>query len=246
MFRKDYFLISGVISIFLYLSFFIFLFIYLKDHNVKKYDASKKVTVLELEVIEPNKEKSEKKQIQKVEVKNNQKNDIVEKSTSTSQKQRSDLKSLFANVNVKSTQVKEEETTDVKKSSVLSRFKSKFEREKKSQNVDVSNLLQKVQTNSNLAIATTSNNFDEYYSKIYDIISSRWNPLKIANGLSSVVIITIDSQGNFSYKIITRSGDDRFDASLEEFLDSQTTQAYPPYEKGNNTDIEFTFKTKED
>ena len=100
MANNRYFLISGFIAFSLYILLALLLIIYLKQDKVKKIDSSKKVTVLQLDVVLNTKtDKPEKVDI-KTKVKNKEiAKKVVKKTTSTSLKQRSDLKSLFAGVN---------------------------------------------------------------------------------------------------------------------------------------------------
>lgn len=243
---KKIFYVSGILSFSFYGLFFLLFILYVKSHNVKKIDAFSKTTVLELDIIVDNKPKQEEKTIQKL-VQNSEKSeDIVKKSTSKSVKTTANVQSLFANVSVAAQTVKKEVINNTEKSLVSSRYKSKFEKQSKSESVSVSKLLDNVKQNSSkLLVSNNKNQNDPYYSKIYELLASRWNPRIIIDDLSAKVIITIFNDGRFDYKLLIQSGNDIFDDSLYAFLESQKLEKFPPYEKGNSTDIEFTFKTKE-
>lgn len=239
--QKNYFYISGVISIVLYLSFCTLLIFYINAPKPKKYDAFSKTTVLELELVstKDTKNRIEKKVEKKIEK-------IVKKSTSKSSEKKADFKSLFANVKTKAKSISKQEVNNVVASSDPSRFKSKFEKQKKSENISVSKLLSDIKTTTKMSISTSSEHKnDPYYSKIYEILASRWAPTALASNLEAKVLVIITSDGGFNYRFIKYSNDDRFDNSLKKFLDSQKNIPYPSHNKGAKTDIEVLFKSKE-
>lgn len=241
---KSNFILSGVLAVGLYILFLLLCALYLKSQDIKKFDAISKVTVLELDiVIEPAKDKEKKQTRSKTDQKDTKKSqEIVKKSASTSAKKRSDLKSLFANVKTKAPKVSKEKVLNIRKSTVTSRYKSKFEKQRKSQNVTVSKLLDSVKAKSSAVIPTnTTHKSDKYYSKINELMHSRWKPILIIDGLSAKVLVTIFSDGRFAYKFLSYSGNVQYDDSLKTFLESETYRLYPPYEKGDKTDIEITF-----
>lgn len=244
---KSNFILSGILAIGLYTLFLLSCALYLKSQDIKKFDAISKVTVLELDIIlEPSKEKDKKQVKNKTDQKDTKKsNEVVKKSTSMSAKKRSDLKSLFANVKTTSPKVTKEKVLNIQKSTVTSRFKSKFEKQRKSQNISVSKLLDSVKSKSSVVLPTkTTQRTDKYYSKINELLYSRWNPTVIIDGLLAKVIVTIYDDGRFEYKFLSYSGNIQFDDSLKSFLELETYKSYPPYEKGNKTDIEIIFKAE--
>lgn len=229
--KKEYFYLSGAIAVGFYLFCFILFAIYLNAPDVKKFDAFSKNTVLELDImILDTKEVSQRN---KTDIKNTKKShEVVKKSASRSAKQNNNVKSLFANVKTKANKVLEKEVNNVTKSTVASRFKSKFEKQRKSSDVSVSKLLDTVKTKAKIKPSTDSKyNTDPYFSKIYEILYSRWNPMLILDGLSAKVIVSISKNGTFSYRLMKRSGDDRFDASLKAFLESQRNVKYPVHKR---------------
>jgi len=241
---KNNFLLSGVLSFGIYLLIILVTALYLKTQNVKKFDAISKVTVLELDmIIEPLKEKKNKPVKSRTDqIDTKKSNKIVKKSSSTSAKKRSNLKSLFSNVKTKAPKVAKQRVLNVKKSTVTSRFKSKFEKQQKSKNVTVSKLLDSVKAKSSVRVPTdTKNKNDEYYSKIYDILASRWNPMLIIDGLSAKVLIIISSSGSFDFKFLKNSSDIAFNNSLRDFLEAQKSVLYPTHKRGSKQEIAVTF-----
>ena len=242
------FYISAIIAFGSYLFLILTFIFYSSFNNVKKFDSVSKDTILELDIV-LNENNENKKVLEHLKVDSSRKNSkiskkVVKKSSSVSAKQRSNLKSLFANVKTKSSVVSKKEVNKVKKSSITSRFKSKFEKQIKSRNSEISKLLDmKTNKSSKLKAGESKNENDPYISKIYDILLKRWSPSVIIDGLSAKVIVTIYSNGKFSYRFIQFSGDSIFDNHLEHFLDSQVNQKFPKPKK-NRMDIEVTFTAK--
>ncbi|XPV69457.1 MAG: energy transducer TonB [Halarcobacter sp.] len=239
--QKNYFYISGVISIVFYLSVCTLLLLYINAPKPKKYDAFSKTTVLELELVstKDSKNRVEKKVEKKIEK-------VVKKSTSKSSEKKADFKSLFANVKTTSKKTTKEEVNNVVASADPSRFKSKFEKQKKSNNISVSKLLSDIKITTKMSISTSSEHKnDPYYSKIYEILASRWTPIVLGTDLEAKVLVIITNSGKFDYRFIKYSNNDRFDESLKVFLDSQKSIPFPPHNKGAKTDIEVLFKSKE-
>ena len=169
-------------------------------------------------------------------------NEIVKKSASVSAKKKANLKSLFAKVKTEAPKIAKKEILNVKKSTVTSRFKSKFEKQQKSKNVTVSKLLDNVKSKSSIKIPTdTKNRNDEYYSKIYELLASRWNPGLIIEGLSAKVLVIISSEGEFNFKFLKNSGNVNFDDSLRVFLQDQKLISYPTHNRGSKQKIAVTF-----
>ncbi len=243
---KKFFYVSGILSFSFYCLFFLLFILYVKSHNIKKIDAFSKTTVLELNIIMDDKPKQEEQTIKNMVKNTEQSEEIVKKSTSKSVKTTANVQSLFANVSVASQNVKKEVINNTEKNLVSSRFKSKFEKQSKSESVSVSKLLDNVKQNSSkLLVSDTANQSDPYYSKIYELLASRWNPRVIIDDLSAKVVITIYSNGKFEFSFLQYSGNSLFDDDLQNFLNEQTMVLYPTHNKGNKTDIEIIFKSKE-
>ncbi|MGB5868447.1 MAG: TonB C-terminal domain-containing protein [Arcobacteraceae bacterium] len=247
MANKQELIYSALASLAIYIILILSFLVYIKTNEVKKINATVKNTVLQLDVIldsEPTKEK--------VKIESSVKNTeiakkVVKKTTSTSVKKRTNLKSLFANVKTDIKNVSKDKVLNVKESSISSRFKSKFEKERKTKKLVLSKLTENktMQTpNKNVSMEKTSENQDPYYSKIYQILSSRWNPTIFVNDLKVKVNIIIFNNGKFSYKFIQYSGNVGFDNQLQEFLNNETLKPYPVSPNNKTVNIEITFQSK--
>lgn len=238
--EKSYFYISGFLSVSVYLAICVSFLLYINAPKTKKFDSAK-TTVLELELIST---KSNERKIAKKTVQKEQK--IVKKSTSKSDKQNADFKSLFANVKTKAKKTVEKEINTAKASIDPSRFKSKFEKQKKTDNSSVSKLLNDVKTTTNMpkTQASGKGEKDEYFSKIKQILWERWNPRLLEDGLVARVLVMITNDGNFDFRIIKYSKDERFDESLKEFLESQKSEVFPTHKINNKVDIIINFKSE--
>lgn len=242
---KTNFYTSGLLAFAIYLLVFFLFLLYVSDSNPKRFDSFKKTTVLELDIILAD-TKTENKPKIKVEKKEIAK-EIVKKSKSRSSEKKSNLKSLFANVKTVEKKVVKEEVNTVTASATTSRFKSKFEKIKKNENsLNVSNALSDVKATKRKPVLTTSAKYenDPYYSKIHELLAKNWNPMSITDGLEAKILVIIYKDGEFDYKFLRYSNDDRFDMLLKEFLESQKQIAFPSHDKGYKTDIEVTFKSK--
>jgi len=247
MANKQELIYSAIAALAIYIILILSFLVYLKTNEVKKINATVKNTVLQLDVIldvAPSKEK--------IKIQSNQKNTkiakkVVKKTTSSSIKKRTNLKSLFANVktNVKSTS--KDKVLNVKNSSISSRFKSKFEKERKTKKLVLSKLTENKVTktaNNTVTMEKSSENQDPYYSKIYQILSNRWKPTIFQNDLKVKVNIIIFNNGKFSYKFIQYSGNMGFDNQITEFLNNETLKKYPISPKNKTVNIEITFQSK--
>ncbi|MBD3840375.1 MAG: TonB C-terminal domain-containing protein [Campylobacterales bacterium] len=246
--------VAGSLSVLLYLGVVFSFILYLNTAQVKKISALNKTTVLELDiVIEQSKQKPEEQKTvqsqnliksEKIEKTKNE-NEVVKKSTSVSAKTTTDLKSLFANVTTQSTKTTKQPVLNVKISTIASRYKSKFEKDKKVEAIQ-SAQLNKEQMNPQKQMASVSSKDekDPYYSQIYQIISDAWKPIVFYDDLVAKILITITSNGNFSYKFIQYSNNIGFDNQLEEFLQTQSSQQFPVNPNGKDSTIEITFQAK--
>ena len=238
--EKVYFLLSGVLSASIYISICVFFLFYINAPKPKKFDSAK-TTVLELELIstKSNERKVAKKTVKKVE-------EVVKKSTSKSHKQAADFKSLFAKVSTKAVKKTEKTTNTVKESIDPSRFKSKFQKQKKTDNSSVSKLLNDSKTTTNMPKTSSSGKGEkhEYFSKVKEILWQRWSPKLLEEGLVVKVLIMITNSGNFDYRIIKYSRDERFDESLKEFLESQKNESFPTHKINTKVDIIINFKSE--
>lgn len=239
--KKAYFYLAGVISVSFYLVICVSLLLYINAPKTKKFDSSK-TTVLELEIITT---KSNKKTVAKKSKVKEQK--VVKKSTSRSDKQKAvDAKSLFAKVKTKAKKTVEKTVTTSKASIDPSRFKSKFQKQKKTDNTSVSKLLSDTKTTTNKSKTASSNKGEKhvYFSKIKDILWTRWNPRLLEDGLIVKVLIMITNEGKFDYRIMKYSKDNRFDESLKEFLETQKNETFPTHKINSKVDIIINFKSE--
>ena len=238
--------ISAVLALFIYVFLVLLLLLYLKESNVKKIDALTKNTVLQLDIVFDT-PTNEKKAI-KIKSEDNSKlaQKVVKKTTSNSLKQKSDLKSLFADVKTSAKKVNKEKILNVKKSSVSSRFKSKFEKEKKVKEVVISELIKQKSQNSakKVVLNESENETDPYFSEIHQMLSSRWSPTVFSDNLTARVLVTITNNGNFSFKFIQYSENIGFDQQLKDFLNSESLKKYPINPNNNTTNIEISFQSK--
>ncbi|MEA3383241.1 MAG: TonB C-terminal domain-containing protein [Campylobacterota bacterium] len=243
--NKKAFYLSAFIAVGFYI-FLIFSFLfYLQVNDVKKIDSMVKTTVLQLDVVLESPKEPEKKIEIQSKINKQKSESIVKKSASSSVKQKTNLKSLFANVKTKSAQVVKKRVMNVKKNSISSRFKSKFEKVKKKDALSIKDFETNKKSNFNNIISSESKNEnDPYYSKIYQILSSRWRPTIFLNNLKAKVLITILSNGKFNYKFVQYSDNMGFDEQLKLFLNSQTIESYPVNPNKRSTSIEIIFQSK--
>lgn len=239
--KNKYFFLSGLIAISLYIFCFVLFLLYISEEKVHKFDAISKNTVLELEVIIIDNSKVEKEN--KNEQKDTKKSqEIVQKSKAITAKTTTSVKSLFANVKVTTPKVIEEEVLNVKKAIVTSRFKAQFEKQRKTNNINTTKLLDSVKTRTKRSSRTDSNNEnDEYFSKIYELLTQRWVPMLIVDKLSAEVLVMITQDGNFTYRFRSNSINDNFNNKLEEFLNAQMLLTYPKHNKGRVMQLEVKF-----
>lgn len=251
MANKQELFYSAIASLFVYLILIVSFLLYVKTSEVKKIEANLKSTVLQLDIVLATPEKKvEKKIVIKSEIENQDfAEKVVKKTSSSSLKQRSDLKSLFANVDTEITKVTKEKVLNIKKSTISSRFKSKFEKEKKTEKIVLSQLTEKVEQNletntKSITMEKSKEEQDPYYSEIYQILSKRWVPTVFSDDLKAKVSIMIFSNGKFSYKFIQYSGNTGFDTQLERFLNNETLKSYPVSPSSRTVHIEIVFQSK--
>lgn len=235
------FILSGIIAISFYAFMCFLLFFYIASPTPKTYDLKSTSMAIELDMIT---EKADKKMVEKKTEKKIEKEEVKEeKVASASNEKKPDLKSLFANVKETAKTVTKEEVNNIEKSIDPKRFKSKFEKEKKSNNIKIDKILEdeKTATNVKATNANKGQETDEYFSKVHELLSV-WNP--VGSGLKAVVLIMIDLNGRFDYRIVTNSGDQTFDSSLKSFLDEQKNVAYPKPTKDKDIRINVDFKSE--
>ena len=234
------FILSGIIAFSFYIFICVLIMFYLFSPVPKTLDLKSTSMTIELDMIT---EKAEKKMVEKKTEKIIEKEAVKEKEASVSNEKKPDLKSLFANVKETAKTVTKEEVNNIEKSIDPKRFKAKLEKEKRSNNIKIDKLLEDEKTATNVK-STNSNKgqeTDEYFSKVHELLSV-WNP--VGTGLKSVVLIMIDLDGRFDYRIVTGSGDEGFDSSLKAFLEEQKNVAYPKPTKDKDIRINVDFKSE--
>jgi len=242
--KKSFLLISGIISFSFYILILFLVIYYITKPPVKNFTPKIQSTVLELDVIV---EKSDKKRIEKKEDKKIEKKEevVVQKAASIAAEKKPDLKSLFANVKMNTKKVAKKEVNNVKKSIDPKRFKSRFEKEKKSSNIKLNSLKNDKKTTSNIKNSTRSDSkeSDEYFTKVTSLLNA-WVPSIRDDNVKAIVLISISSNGKFSYKFSKYSGNSDFDISLKAFLEEQKSIIYPKPKLGKSLTLEVDFKTE--
>lgn len=245
--NKQELIYSALASLTIYIILILSFLVYIQTKEVKQFDAPVTKTILQLDVIIDSPTDNENIKRKSV-IKNTQiAQKVVKKTASVSMKQRSNLKSLFANVKTDIEKVSKEKVLNVKQSSISSRFKSQFEKEQKTKNVILSKLSEDKDNkliNRNVTMEKVTDKQDPYYSKIYQLLSSRWNPTIFLNDLTAKVTIIIFNNGEFSYKFIQYSGNLGFDNQLGNFLERETQKIYPISPKNKIITIEISFQSK--
>ena len=234
------FILSGIIAFSFYIFICVLIMFYLFSPVPKTLDLKSTSMTIELDMIT---EKAEKKMVEKKTEKIIEKEAVKEKEASVSNEKKPDLKSLFANVKETAKTVTKEEVNNIEKSIDPKRFKAKLEKEKRSNNIKIDKLLEdeKTATNTKSTNANKGQETDEYFSKVQELLDV-WNP--VGTGLKAVVLIMIDLDGRFDYRIVTGSGDEGFDSSLKAFLEEQKNVAYPKPTKDKDIRINVDFKSE--
>ena len=238
--NKFSFILSGIIAFSFYVFICVLIMYYLFSPIPKTLDLKSTSMTIELDMIT---EKAEKKMVEKKTEKIIEKEAVKEKEASVSNEKKPDLKSLFANVKETAKTVTKEEVNNIEKSIDPKRFKAKLEKEKRSNNIKIDKLLEdeKTATNTKSTNANKGQETDEYFSKVQELLDV-WNP--VGTGLKAVVLIMIDLDGRFDYRVVTSSGDEGFDSSLKAFLEEQKNLAYPKPTKDKDIRINVDFKSE--
>ena len=144
------------------------------------------------------------------------------------------------------TKVTKKEVSNVKKSTITSRFKSKFEKERKVDSIISPELVKNKSLNSQKVVMDKGkNDNDPYYSRINQMLSSRWNPTIFSANLAAKIAVVITSNGIFSFKFIQYSGNTGFDNQLRSFLQDESLKRYPIHPSRKTQEIEITFRSEE-
>ena len=157
------------------------------------------------------------------------------------------LNQLFAQVEASAPIKEEAKPSDMHDKSAKKRQSERTTQEKQPDAIqeNLKKILTGTRIKNSLTFSTPAGEYDEFYAKISEILHSRWNPAGFAPGEESKVIITITSAGGFSFHISKKSGNSTFDSALLEFLEQLKEVEFPPFLRGEKTDIEVIFKTEE-
>jgi hypothetical protein len=86
----------------------------------------------------------------------------------------------------------------------------------------------------------------EFWSFVSNKIMAKWQrTIATYDGLTSTVVIRIDSQGRLTYSELSTSGSPLFDTKLKTFLDNLEYERFPSYKYGSFIEAEFEFTDKE-
>jgi hypothetical protein len=236
--------------------------LYIKQRDVRKIVPKKKSTTIELSLIdEPIKEEKPKpKEVKKEDNSSNETlnkpkelpsiNKALQKTASKSTKKTANISSLFGSVTTKTPRKKEisikKDVLNIQRNDVASRFKSNISQEKRSDISSVSNLVQKINKASSLKLSFSKDGVsDEYYSKVYDILSKSWIPSAGGKDLFVKVMLTIYKNGEFEYRVLKDSNEQIFNNSVINFLNRMKNIRLPSHNKSKFVNIEVTFKRED-
>lgn len=85
--------------------------------------------------------------------------------------------------------------------------------------------------------------YDPFIGKVQEILEENWQKtVDTENGNVAKVTIKVSDTGAFSYKIVSLSYNNEFNAKLKEFLIAMKGVAFPKYEKGPLFEMTVEFK----
>ncbi len=241
--KKTTLLLSGFFSIFIYISVvgaILYRYIDLQG-EVKKYTFQKE-TIFEVS-LDVQKEEIKKRPIpvvkeeKKVEVKEDKKDASQTPIVGTG------IKSLFSEIEANAP-VKNEEVDQSKHDEIAKRIKDIKPMQKEQKESQTDKIIQNLSTSATLAFAKTSGEYDEYYAKVQELLFEHWKPKSYDQNLESKILITIDSTGAFRFSVLEKSGDVVFDSELLSTLLELENLDFPPFDRGDKTNIEVIFKTE--
>lgn len=109
-------------------------------------------------------------------------------------------------------------------------------------------LLSALSIKKNADVSFTSFNqggeVNEYLSNIAKIIKQGWNPIKTDAGMMAVVIVNIEPDGSFTFKL-KHGGSVDFNDRLTSYLKSLQAKRFPPPTDKKAISVEFNFKARE-
>ncbi len=243
MVKSFVFCLSGIISVFIYSIIIITIIwrITLAEKTPKTYSAYKETT-FEVSLLELKKEEKTIKIPQKIVEKKIEKIPEKQEAASKTANVGIGVNDLFRQVesNKPTKQTKPSSKDDV----IARKKQAKESSQRKELNNELDKILANLDTKKTLSFSTPKGEYDAFYAKVQEILAENWNPISTTIEHTSLVQITIDSMGNFSYFIQKKSGDIEFDSALQEFLDIMRRQEFPRFQGGSKTTIMVTFKTE--
>ncbi|WP_332444915.1 energy transducer TonB [Wolinella succinogenes] len=235
---------SGVIAVSAYLLLLIFLVFKFSSENSNptRYSFAKETT-FEVSLMEVKPEiKPEVQKLPPKEEKKVEEIPVTEESASRTPHVGLGVNKLFAQVDAK-VPVKEIKPADVH-DPIAKKKKSDKPTQKDTIDESLQKILSDVNVKNTMSFNVPAGQYDEFYAKVNEILYTHWNPSGFSYKEESKVIITITAAGKFNYKISRKSGNSAFDSALEEFLEKMKTVDFPPFPRGDKTNIEVTFKTE--
>ncbi len=211
--------------------------------EAKQYTFSKE-TVFEVSItepepeIKPTPEPPKPKEQEREEIK-----EVVEESASKTPKESVNVKDLFKEVDIPKPTPPERNVSNPNDEKAK-RLKALEALEKAKKSDEAKKLVDGIKIQRSVTVAPTQGEFDEYYAKIHEMLMKSFAPKGELGKAESKVLVTVDNRGNFSFKIVNKSGNDAFDSYLSSYLDTLKQSNFPPYEKGSKTEIQVTFKTE--
>ena len=232
---------TGIYSFGVYFFSLIFLIVVFYKPATKENKFSfRQETLFEVSLVTPSTSKDVKQNKKNTTKSSKSKTTSSKKEGSSTHKRGLNLSSLFSNVTGEVVTEKYELSST--KSTDISRKQGEQRKQISSTLSSIEKNLEQVKIPASYS---SSASYNEYYSKINKLITEEFNKnINIKGAFESIVMVTIDSNGVFKYKVGKPSYNDLFDARLEEFLQAMSQKPFPPYKKGKTT-IRVIFKTEE-
>lgn len=250
-----YFSLGWAMSIFLYIAllvFFAYIISHHKEANVNytsKKDNPLSVTLVERKKNDSDKLKEERKkeEVEKpiVEPKPTEK-PSEEKKVASSPKEAVksvSLQGLFEKIDT--TKLPQESKEQVKDQTQKTRIKpNKEETKQVSENAasKIANSLNFAEQ-KHLVDTKRDGKFDPFIGKVQEILEENWQKtVDTESGNVAKVVIKVSNTGAFSYKVVSLSYNNEFNAKLKEFLKSMEKIEFPKYEQGTLFEMQVDFK----
>ncbi len=103
-----------------------------------------------------------------------------------------------------------------------------------------------IKKNSDISFTSfnSSGEVNEYLSNIAKIIKQGWNPAKTDAGIIAVMLVNIEADGSFSFRL-KRGGGADFNDRLTAYLRFLQKKGFPPPTDKKSVSVEFNFKARE-